>query len=261
MVAAVSDEKTTTTFSDLEDSHIVLTGGGQGIGEAMVRAFAAQGATVYFCDVDAERGEKLAAEIDSAVFTKVDLRIEMEVVEWLEGITTEQGGKIKALVNNAACDPRIPLAELTMEKWYDLFASNIRAMAITCRELAPHFVSADYGGSIINFSSVTFNIAPTEMIAYISTKAGIQGLTRGLARELGPKNIRVNTISPGWVMTERQLKDYVTDEVKEMLHEKQCVPRLLEPAEIADVALFLASDKSRAMTGQELLADLGMAFS
>ncbi|MCL4108120.1 UNVERIFIED_CONTAM: hypothetical protein GTU68_055820 [Idotea baltica] len=227
----------------------------------MVRAFADQGATVHFCDIDAERGEKLAAEIPSAIFTKVDLRQETEVVAWLSAITAEHGGNIKALVNNAACDPRIPLADLTMEKWDNLFATNLRAMAITCRELAPHFVSSGIGGSIINFSSVTFNIAPTEMSAYISTKAGIQGLTRGLARELGPKNIRVNTISPGWVMTERQLKDYVTDEVKTMLHEKQCVPRLLEPAEIADVALFLASDQSRAMTGQELLADLGMAFS
>ncbi|MGY8642878.1 MAG: SDR family NAD(P)-dependent oxidoreductase [Verrucomicrobiales bacterium] len=251
----------TAIFSDLAGAHIILTGGGQGIGEAMVRAFAAQGSTVHFCDLDAERGEKLAAEIELAIFTSVDLRKETEVVEWLEGVTSAHSGKIKALINNAACDPRIPLAELTMEKWDDLFATNIRAMAITCRELAPHFDSSGAGGSIVNFSSVTFNIAPTEMSAYISTKAGIQGLTRGLARELGPKKIRVNTLSPGWVMTERQLKDYVTDEVKTMLSEKQCVPRLLEPAEIADVALFLASDQSRAMTGQELLADLGMAFS
>ncbi len=251
----------TPVFPDLKGAHVVITGGGQGIGEALVRAFDAQGAMVHFCDIDSERGEKVAGSTDNAKFTRVDLREEKEVVQWLETLSSQHSGEIKVLINNAACDPRIPLAELTMEKWDNLFAVNIRAMAITCRELAPHFSKENFGSSIVNFSSVTFKIAPPEMCAYVATKAGIQGFSRSLARELGPEKIRVNCVSPGWVMTERQLKDYVTDEVKTMLHERQCVPRLLQPEDMADVALFLASDASRGVTGQEILADLGMAFS
>ncbi|NNE91963.1 MAG: SDR family oxidoreductase [Verrucomicrobiales bacterium] len=248
------------TYPDLKNANVVLTGGGQGIGEAAVRAFAEQGARVFFCDIDAERGEKLEAEIANATFSQVDLREESQIVNWLGGIVSS-AGKIKALVNNAACDPRIPLAELTMENWDDLFATNIRAMAITCRELAPHFETAESDAAIVNLSSVTFHIAPPQMCAYVATKAGIQGFTRSLARELGPEKIRVNCLSPGWVMTERQLRDYVTDEVKAMLHEKQCVPRLLQPEDMAGVILFLSSDASRGIAGQEILADLGMAHS
>ena len=99
------------------------------------------------------------------------------------------------------------------------------------------------------------------MTAYVSTKAGIIGFTRALARELGPRRIRVNVISPGWIMTERQLKQFVTPQVKRLIRRSQCVPDLIQPREIAEIALFLASDASSALTGQEILADRGWAFS
>ena len=250
-----------SSYSDIPGSNVIITGGAQGIGEALVRAFAGQNANVFFCDVDSDRAERVAAET-GGIFSEVDLRNETQVTAWTNEVVKRCGsGNVHTLINNAGCDPRTPLAELTTEKWDDLFSVNIRPMAILCRLLEPHFRCDDSGASIINFSSVTFHIGPPEMSAYVATKAGIQGFTRSLARELGPKRIRVNAISPGWIMTERQLKDYVTDDVRNMLRERQCDPRLLQPAEIAEVALFLASNASRALTGQEFLADRGMAFS
>src|SRR6185295_4359244 len=140
----------------------------------------------------------------------------------------------------------------------DLFATNLRAYFLMAREAAPHMAK---GGSIINLASITFHTAPAAMSAYVATKGGVMGFTRSLARELGPRGIRVNTLSPGWTMTERQLKQFVTPEVKRRIRRSQCMPDLLRPEEIAEVALFLASNASSAVTGQEILADRGWAHS
>lgn len=252
---------TPVAYSDLQGAPVLITGGAQGIGEAMVRAFAAQGARVFFGDIDAARGEALASALAGQVcFQAVDLREEKAVRGWIAGVVEAlEGTPVRALVNNAARDPRLPLADCTADAWDDLMALNLRAYFLTAREIAPHLASP--GGSIINFSSCTFYLAPAHMTAYVATKAGAQGLTRALARELGPRGIRVNTISPGWVMTERQVRDLVDDEARAFIDDRQCVPDLLQPEEIADVALFLASGASRAITGQELLADRGMCFS
>ena len=117
------------------------------------------------------------------------------------------------------------------------------------------------GASIINFASIVFHEGPAALTAYTASKGGVLGFTRSLARALGPRRIRVNTLSPGWVMTERQLRMFVTPAVKRRIRTAQCVPDLLQPEEIADVALFLASDASRAITGQEILADRGWHHS
>ena len=117
------------------------------------------------------------------------------------------------------------------------------------------------GSAIVNFSSITFHTGPDRMSAYVATKAGIIGFTRALARELGQRRIRVNTVSPGWIMTDRQLKEYVDAKVKKMIKKVQCIPELIQPKEIAEVVLFLASDASRAITGQEILADRGWCYS
>jgi NAD(P)-dependent dehydrogenase (short-subunit alcohol dehydrogenase family) len=150
------------------------------------------------------------------------------------------------------------LASVSVKDWDDLFATNLRAYFLMARETAPHMTS---GSSIINFSSITVHTGPAPMSAYVATKGGALAFTRSLARELGPRGIRVNTISPGWIMTERQLKQFVTPAVKRLIRTSQCVPDLLKPQEIADVALFLASNASRAITGQEILADRGWAHS
>jgi D-xylose 1-dehydrogenase len=246
------------TYGDLKDKAIVITGAANGIGEAMARAFLGQGSRVFFCDVDERAGKDLAKELGSnAEFARVDLRRETEVRRWVKAIV-KNCPTVHALINNAARDPRMKLEKTSVSDWDDLFATNLRAYFLMAREVAPHMRA---GGSIINFSSITFHTAPTEMSAYVATKGGAIALTRSLARELGPRGIRVNTISPGWIMTKRQLKDYVTPAVKQLIYKSQCVPELLQPGDIAEVALFLASDVSRAITGQEILADRGWAHS
>jgi NAD(P)-dependent dehydrogenase (short-subunit alcohol dehydrogenase family) len=151
------------------------------------------------------------------------------------------------------------LSSMSAKQWDDLFATNLRAYFLLARETAPHL--PDGRGAIVNLASITFHIAPAEMSAYVATKGGVMGFTRSLARELGPRGIRVNTVSPGWIMTERQLKQFVTPAVKRQIRASQCVPVLLQPEDIAEVVLFLASGASRAITGQEILADRGWAHS
>lgn len=246
-------------YPDLQDKVVVLTGGANGIGASTVRAFHAQGARVSFCDVDAEAGKALAADLGPSVtFRKVDLTREKQVRAWIDSVAKREG-RIDTLVNNAARDPRIPLATMTVEQWDDLFATNLRAYFLTARQSVPHMPKV--GGAIINFSSITFHIGPPDMSAYVGTKGGVIGFTRALARELGPQGIRVNTVSPGWVMTERQLAMYVNAATKRLIREHQCMPTPLQPEEMASVVLFLASSASSAITGQEILADRGWAHS
>ncbi|MCL4146758.1 UNVERIFIED_CONTAM: hypothetical protein GTU68_022310, partial [Idotea baltica] len=186
----------------------------------------------------------------------VDLTKEKPLRNWIDRIG-KQAGRIDVLVNSAARDPRIALGQMTMNQWDEIIALNLRAFVIAVQQAVD--LMPDKGGSIINFSSITHHLSPAEMTAYVATKSGIIGLTRSLARELGPRHIRVNTLSPGWIMTDRQLEQFVTPKVKRMLKTQQCIPDLIKPSEIADVALFLASNASAAITGQELLADRGWA--
>lgn len=245
-------------YQDLEGKVVCITGGANGIGAAMVQAFHSQGAFVSFCDIDATAGKKLAQDLGPGVeFKKVDLLKEKQVAGWINGVG-ENYGALHVLVNNAACDPRIPLAKMSVEDWDTLLARNLRSCFLTSQAAAP-LMKKD--ASIINFSSITFHIAPAEMTAYVASKGGILSFTKSLARELGSQRIRVNTISPGWIMTERQKKQFVTPSVKRMLRKAQCVPDLIQPEEIANVALFLASETSSAITGQEILADRGWAHS
>ena len=187
------------TYDELAGRLVVITGGANGIGQAMVEAFHAQGAVVCFCDLDDRAGMRLAKRLGNrAEFSKVNLCREAGIKRWVADLA-----------------------------------------------------------SIVNFSSITFYTAPANMSAYVATKAAAIGLTRSLSRELGPRRIRVNTISPGWIMTDRQLSDHVTPAVKRQIRREQCIPDLNQPDEVADVALFLASDASRAVTGQEILVDRG----
>ena len=244
-------------YPDLQDKIVLLTGGANGIGAAMVRAFHAQGAAVRFCDVDRQVGAELSRSLRGTAFTRVDLGKEKEIARWVERSTAESG-RIDVLVNNAAIDPRIPIGEVTNERFERVMNINLRAMTITCREALRHMRG---GGSIVNFSSITFHTAPMNMSTYVASKAGVIGFTRALAREVGPHGVRVNVLSPGWIMTERQLREFVDASTKRLIKRSQCVPELIQPEEIAEVALFLASEASRAITGQEILADRGWAHS
>ena len=245
-------------FPELKEQVAVVTGGANGIGAATVRKFHEHGARVFFCDKDTAAGDRLAGELGPRVaFQSVDLTSESQILSWVAEIKRSVP-TIRALVNNAAWDPRIPFLETSVQQWDDLFALNLRAGFLMARECAP---AMRRGGSIVNLASITFYNSPPQMVAYVATKGGVMGFTRCLARELGPKGIRVNCVSPGWVFTERQIRDYLTPENKTMIQERQCIPDFIQPAEIADVVLFLASDGSAAVTGQEILADRGWHHS
>jgi len=246
-------------YPDLKGKVVLLTGGANGIGAATVRALHQQGATVCFCDVDVKAGNALEKELGGAVsFSKVNLLKQHEIWRWIEDVG-KRWRRIDVLVNNAARDPRIPFDTMTVKDWDDLFACNLRAYFLTSQRAVRWMKHGD--GSIVNLASVTFHNAPSQMSAYVGTKGGVIGYTRSLARELGPRRIRVNVISPGWTMTERQLRQYVTPAAKKVIKRSQCIPDFIQPEEIAEVVLFLASDVSRAITGQEILADRGWAHS
>jgi len=246
------------TFPDLRGKTALVTGGANGIGAALVRAFVAQGSQVFYCDVDRKAGRALEASLESqATFSRVDLTREQEICTWVRRVAQESR-QVDVLVNNAAQDTRIPFRTMSATQWDHLHALNLRAYFLTAREASRRMKR---GGAIINFASIVFHAGPAELTAYTASKGGVIGFTRSLARALGPQRIRVNTLSPGWVMTARQLEMYVTPAVKRHIRKAQCTPDLIQPEEIADVALFLASNASRAITGQEILADRGWQHS
>jgi len=245
-------------FPELKGQVAVVTGGANGIGAATVRAFHQQGVRVFFCDTDAVRGEQLALELGADVsFHVVDLVNEAEIISWADEIKRSTKA-IQVLVNNAARDPRISFQDTTAQQWDDLFALNVRAYFLMARECA---AVMSPGSSIINLASIVFYNTPPMLVAYVATKGAVMAFTRSLARDLGPQGIRVNTVSPGWVFTERQIRDHLTPENKRVIEERQCVPAYIQPGEIASVVLFLASDLSAAVTGQEILVDRGWQHS
>ena len=243
---------------ELRDEIVLVTGGANGIGAAIVRALHAQGAQVYFCDVDQRAGRFLAKELGrSSHFRKVDLLSETQIQSWIGGIR-KRGNPIHALINNAARDPRIELAKTSVKDWDQLVALNLRAYFLTCREAVKGMAP---GSAIVNLASITFHQGLAPMTCYVATKGGVLGFTRALAREIGPSRIRANTLSPGWVMTDRQLKQHVRPATKQHIRQSQCLPDLIQPEEIAEVATFLISNASRAITGQEILVDRGWYHS
>lgn len=244
------------SYGDLQNKIVLLTGGANGIGAATVAAFSAQGSIVEFCDLDPSAGKRVQADNPGSRFTRVNIANEADVVKWIAGVIKRRS-HIDVVVNNAAVDPRIPLEKMNSARLDELVAVNLRPIFITARESVPHMQR----GSIINVASITFHTAPANMSAYVATKGAVLGCTRSLARELGPRGVRVNTVSPGWIMTDRQLRDYVDADVKKLIKRSQCIPDLLQPGDIGEVILFLASDASRAITGQEILADRGWAHS
>jgi NAD(P)-dependent dehydrogenase (short-subunit alcohol dehydrogenase family) len=244
--------------SELKNRDVLVTGGSHGIGAAIVRAFHKQGARVFFCDIDEKAGRAMARALgDGVFFVKVDLLKEDDIRRWIDGIGAHDNA-IRALVNNPAADPRIPIETMSSKSWDTLFALNLRAYFLTCREVVKWMAE---GSAIINLASLAFHSAPAHMSGYVASKGGVLGFTRALARELGPRRIRVNAVSPGWVLTEHQIRDQPATALKRRIKHSQCIPDLITPEEIADVALFLAADASRAITGQEILADRGWAHS
>lgn len=247
-------------YPSLSGRVVFVSGGATGIGAAMVEAFCGQGSRVAFVDIDGPAAEALAQRLAGATGGKpLFVHCDVTDIAALQGALARVAstlGPIRVLVNNAANDRRHALAETTPELWDATVAVNLRHHFFAAQAVAPGMEAAG-GGSIVNFGSVSWMNKTPGMPAYTASKAAVKGLTRCLARELGPKNIRVNTIVPGWVMTEKQLRLWVTPEGERRMDEGQCLKGRLQPADIAAMALFLAADDSRMCTAQDFVVDAG----
>jgi NAD(P)-dependent dehydrogenase (short-subunit alcohol dehydrogenase family) len=247
-------------YPSLRDRSVFITGGASGIGASLVRQFAAQGAHVAFVDIEDDAAAALAGEIAAAglhrpYYRNCDLR---DIAALRGAIAAAAGahGGITVLVNNAANDERHRIEDVTPEYWDDRQAVNLRHQFFAAQAVIPMMRAAG-GGSIVNFGSVSWHIGQGGMPAYVTAKAGIEGLTRGLARDLGPDNIRVNCIIPGWIMTERQITKWLTPEGEAKLMQDQCLKRRIMPDDVARMALWLAADDSGACTSQTWTVDGG----
>jgi len=238
-------------YPSLRDRAVLLTGGASGIGAAEVEAFAAQGARVAFLDIAAEPAAALIARIAAAghpapLFLPCDLT-DIAALRAAIAEAARQLGPITILVNNAANDQRHKWEDVTPEYWDERQAVNLRHQFFAIQAVAPMMKAAG-GGSIVNFGSVSWHVSQGGMPAYTTAKAGVEGLTRGMARDLAPDNIRVNCVIPGWIMTERQIALWLTPEGEANLLRSQCLKRKLVPADIARMVLWLAADDSRMVT-------------
>ncbi len=246
-------------YPSLTDAVVYITGGASGIGEEVVRAFAAQGSRVGFVDLDAARGvaltETLREEGASVHFEAADL-CDIEALRAAFAGLERALGAATVLVNNAARDDRHPWEEVTPEYYDERIATNIRHMFFAIQCVAPGMIAAG-GGSIVNFGSNSWWEASGGMPVYTTAKAAVHGMTRAFARDLGPHRIRVNTVVPGWVMTERQKALWATPEALERHRARQCLPDLIEPVYLARMVLFLASDDAAMCTANNYMVEAG----
>lgn len=237
-----------------------VSGGASGLGAEFVRQLALQNARVAFVDVDVDRGEALQRELSAegagdALFMPCDVR-DVAALRDAIGRAADRLGPIRVLVNNAASDERHRVEDFDVPLWDDLMAVNVRHHFFAAQAVAPMMRDAG-GGSIINLGSISAHIDLLDLPAYITAKAGIEGLTHTLARELGPWGIRVNCVIPGWIMTEKQLTTWVTPEAEASIERNQCLPDKLYPDDVARMLLWLAADDSRACTAQRWIVDGG----
>ncbi|MBA5606119.1 SDR family oxidoreductase [Duganella sp. FT3S] len=251
------------TYGSLRGKRVFITGGGSGIGESLVAAFAGQGALVAFVDIAREASEALCQRVTQAghpapQFRYCDIADIAALRQAMAELAGPDGvdGDFDILVNNAANDQRHQTAEVTPEYWDQRIAINQRPMFFTCQAVFEG-MKRKGGGSIINISSISWHIKGAGYPVYTTAKAAVVGLTRGLAREYGAHGIRVNTVTPGWVMTERQLALWVDAAAEEEISKSQCLPGKLLPEHIASMTLFLAADDGAMCTSQEFIVDAG----
>ena len=247
-------------YPSLRDRGVLVTGGATGIGAAIVEHFAAQGARVGFIDLDAAAAERLLAGLGSAAercrFVAADLRDVAALRAGVARLRETLARPITVLVNNAARDDRHSIEQVTPEYWDERVATNLKHQFFAAQAVREEMIAAG-GGSIINMSSISFLLAQGGMPVYLTAKSAVIGLTRGLARDLGPHHVRVNAVLPGWVMTERQLALWVTPEAEAEMKRGQCIPERLHPPDIARMVLWLAADDSRMVTAQNFVVDAG----
>ena len=249
----------TTKFANypcLRGKTVFVTGGASGIGAEIVTAFANQGAKVGFVDMDITGSEALLAQLDGTHgFALCDLR-DIEALKAAFSNLAEKLGPAEVLVNNAARDDRHDWRDVTPEYWDERQNNNLRHMFFAIQAVADGMIAAG-GGSIINMGSNSWWEAGGGFPAYTTAKAAVHGLTRTMARDLGDHRIRVNTVVPGWIMTERQKQLWVTPEALAKQIERQCLPDAIDPVYVARMVLFLASEDSAACSAQNFMVEGG----
>jgi NAD(P)-dependent dehydrogenase (short-subunit alcohol dehydrogenase family) len=247
------------TYPSLIDRTVLVTGGATGIGASLVEHFARQGAKVGFIDIDTQAGTLLAAGLADArnvpLFVAADLT-DMAAMRSAIDSVRRRLGPIVVLINNAANDQRHSIADTTPDSWDAGIAVNLKHQFFAAQAVVADMQQAG-GGSIVNFGSVSWMLKMGGMPVYTTAKAAVAGLTRSLARDLGPSNIRVNTLVPGWVMTEKQIRLWLDDAGRAAIARGQCIDRPLMAEHIARMALFLAADDSAMCTAQDFVVDAG----
>lgn len=256
MTVTAADDRPATraSYPSLAGKRVLISGGATGIGAGMVEAFATQGSNVAFLDIDETAGAALADRCAPGGFHPCDLRDIDALTATIAAISAELGG-IDVLVNNAASDDRHTIDDVTPAFWDERMATNLRHLFFAAQAVIPGMRAAG-GGAIINLGSISWHLGLEDLVLYQTAKAAIEGLTRGLARDLGPDNIRVTTIVPGNVQTPRQELWYTPEGAAEIIA-AQCLGQRIQPSDVAALALFLASDDARMCTGHEYFVDAG----
>jgi len=244
----------TAVYPSLAGRRVVITGGGSGIGEGLVEAFARQGAETIFVDILEKESTELVGRLKDAPIKPVFRQVDLRDLTALGDFLTSLGG-IDVLINNAGNDDRHTLKDITPAYWDDRMAVNLRHMLFAAKAVAAGMKARD-GGAIINFGSISWHLGLPGLLLYETAKAGIEGMTRALARELGPDNIRVTAVVPGNVKTPRQTKWYTPEDEAEIVRQ-QCLKARIMPDHVASLVLFLASDEGRMCTGHEYWIDAG----
>ncbi|BBK33953.1 NAD(P)-dependent dehydrogenase (short-subunit alcohol dehydrogenase family) [Stella humosa] len=246
-------------YPSLEDRAVFVSGGATGIGAAIVEHYVAQGARVAFVDIDEASAaallERLKGVGPAPLFIPCDLR-DIPALRAACAQASSAIGPIRAVVNNAARDDRHTIEEVTPEYWDERMATNLRHQFFVSQALAPAMAEAG-GGAIVNFGSISWMGMTPNIPVYLTAKAAVQGLTRALARDLGDKKIRVNTVVPGWVMTERQVSMWLTPEAEARLMTLQCLKEKVYPPDLARMVLWLTADDSRMVSAQTFIVDGG----
>lgn len=244
------------TYPSLRGRTVFITGGASGIGAEIVSAFAEQGSRVGFVDLDPTGSRALVERLGADVTCEIcDLR-DVDALKAAFAALKQRLGPAAVLVNNAARDDRHDWRETTPEYWDERFATNLRHQFFAIQAVAPDMIAAG-GGSIINLGSNSWWEAGGGFPAYATAKSAVQGLTRTMARDLGDHRIRVNTVVPGWIMTERQKTLWVTPEAIEKHRDRQCLPDLIEPVYVARMVVFLASDDAAMCTANNYMVEAG----
>ena len=229
-------------YYDLESKRVFITGGGSGIGASIVEHFCEQGSEVYFIDINEDESKKLIEDIKELQKTIADI--------------ISEKGPIDILINNAANDTRHKIDDVTEEYWDERMNVNLRHFFFTVQSVKKSMID-NGGGAIINMGSTSWMVGQGGMAAYTAAKSGVVGLTRSFARDLGEFNIRVNSVVPGWVMTQRQMDLWLNDESEKELMKRQCLKEKLMPKELAQAVLFFSSEQSSGCTNQSYVVDKG----